>query len=151
MGDQEKKNEFPGVLVFCHCGISKVHIYHNFVEFPGVELCFVWNSQGWSKKMKNYGWFFKKSRYVLNPLCFFSRIVQSTALIHVCKSISEQKPMQYCCSTILSPFLRLKGNLTYKNQIFFTRIKMISTHQSHPFAIRSTFDLLIISLETNRK
>ena len=43
----KRKNnvEFPRVLV-SGLGISKGSNLWNFVEFPGVELCFLWNLQG---------------------------------------------------------------------------------------------------------
>ena len=54
-GSIEKEVEFPGLLQKNSCGISMgigfwtwnfEGMSHNFAEFPGVKVCFLWNFQG---------------------------------------------------------------------------------------------------------
>ena len=57
-------------------------ISHNFVEYPEVELWFVWNFQGESKKMKNSWGVFTKVHPPPSPFDFFSGITDSKVCLH---------------------------------------------------------------------
>ena len=53
--------KFPGVLVF-ELVISEGCNIHNFTKFPVVELCFIWNFQGYREKQNFH---FPKEKYWL--------------------------------------------------------------------------------------
>ena len=65
---------FPGVLDL----VLKISegVIHNFVEFQGVKLCFLWSFQGWRENLK-ISEFFKKSMSSTPPVWFFSGIAHS--------------------------------------------------------------------------